>query len=352
MCSPSFALWCFVLLFVVSFSESQKNSTNVDEQSNNSTVQYDPLVNSMKNDEREMESTRYNSRENSIKNNNEMQYESCINSTKNDRKNDDSMRHEPRKHNIKNHEENNQISVEPRVNSTEINASTLQKINNFTKTEGESNSTYGMPNIYDNSSIVSHEACDSVICIQFCCPFGYRLTTQGKCVPVQGNFSFAAIFDTIDDRYKNKLFLTIHDPCVLQGFEHRFLNTNEYSFFVSGSLIYVENWNFDKFISPMSYCIAILKQNVYDVIICRQIPTLFMSVCFLVFSLFLLLTFVIYSILSRFQNVHGYTLRSHVTSLIITYAIMFSTRIFESVPTSYCIPLGTVAINYIYRMSQ
>jgi len=282
MCSPNIALWCFVLLFIVSFSESQKNSTNGDEQSNNSRVQYDPLVNSMKNDKRKMESTRCNSRENSIKNNNGMQYESYINSTKNDCNNDDSMRYEPRKHIVKNHEENNQISMESSVNSTEINDSTLQKINNFTKTEGEKNFTlYRNSNIDYNNSIVSYEACDSVTCIQLCCPFGYRLI-QGKCEAGQGNYFFPVMHNIDSENKKsNKLFLTIHDPCVSQRFEHRLLNVNEYSFFINGSLFY---WYFDKLILPTSYCLAILKQDVYDVIVCNQItvfiPITVFSYCF------------------------------------------------------------------------
>ncbi|XP_024888892.1 G-protein coupled receptor Mth2-like isoform X2 [Temnothorax curvispinosus] len=196
MCPPNIVLWCFVLLLVASFSKSQINSTNGDERSDNSMVRYHPLINSVKyfkyrNDE--MESTQCNSCKNSIKNGDEMQYESRVNSTKNaDRKNDDSMWYESREHIIKNREQSNQMSMESYANSTEINVtdSTLQKEENLTKVESESDSTpnelYGNSTTddYDNTTavIVPYKACDNVTCIQLCCPFGDNLTSRGKCV--------------------------------------------------------------------------------------------------------------------------------------------------------------------------
>ncbi|XP_071568666.1 uncharacterized protein [Temnothorax nylanderi] len=212
MCPPNIVLWCFVLLLVASFSKSQKNSTNGDERSDNSMVRYHPLISSVKyfkyrNDE--MASTQCNSCENSIKNGDEMQYESRVNSTKNtDRKNDDSMWYESREHIIKNREQSNQMSMESYANSTEINVtdSTLQKEENLTKVESESDSTpnelYGNSTTddYDNTTavIVPYEACDNVTCIQLCCPLGDNLTERGKCV-ADGpayifNFSFLSTF--------------------------------------------------------------------------------------------------------------------------------------------------------------
>jgi len=322
-------------------------------------VLYDSLISSMKyrNDKRKMEPTRCNSRENSIKNDDEMQYESCINSTKNDRKNHDSD--EPRGHIVKNYEENSQMSMESHAltlqNSTETNDSTLQEINeNLSKTEGESNSTlfhklYRNYNINYNNSIVSYEACDNVTCIQLCCPFGNRLTIQGQCVAGWGNYSFPAMHgNDFEDKKFDKLLLTVRDPCIVQGFGRRLLNANEYLFLVNGSLSHL---NPKTLILPTSYCLAILNRNIYDVIVCTsqiKLPV-YISACLLISLPFLLLTFVVYSILPELQNMHGYTLRAHVASLFITYAIMYVGQQISGLATkSYCIPLGTACVNYTY----
>jgi len=138
MCPASIVL-CLTFLLVASFSKSQDDFTNGNEQSDNST-QSDPLLNYMKYRNEEMELTRCNLHKNSIKNNNKMQYESCINSTNNNCKND-SEQYESREYIIKNHEDNNQTSMEFYANSTEINDFTLQEINeNLTKTENKNNS--------------------------------------------------------------------------------------------------------------------------------------------------------------------------------------------------------------------
>jgi len=357
MCPPNIALWCFALLLVVSFSESQENSTNGNGQSDNSTVLYDSIISSMgyRNDKREMEPTRCNSRENSIKNDDEMQYESCINSTKNDRKNHNSD--EPRGHIVKNHEENNQMESHALTlqNSTETNDSMLQEINeNLSKAEGESNSTL-FHKFYRNynTSIVSYEACNNVTCIQLCCPFGNRLTIQGQCVAGWDNYSFPAMHGN-DFEYKkfDKLFLTVHDPCIAQGFGRRLLNANGYLFLVNGSLSHL---NPNILILPTSYCLAILNRNIYDVIVCTsqiKMP-IYISACLLVSLPFLLLTFVVYSILPELQNMHGYTLRAHVASLFITYAIMYVGQQISGLATkSYCTPLGIACVNSIYITMQ
>jgi len=305
----------------------------------------------------EMETTQCNSCENSIKNDDEMQYQSII-PTKKDYKNNDSMQYNSYGHVIRNHEESNQISMESCANLTEIN-STLQEINEKfrKKAEGESNST-NSNKFYENFStddynsaisIVSFEACHDVIgvtCIQLCCPFGDSLTIQGKCVAGQGNYSFPRVFTCGNDSENtklNQLFrLTVRDPCIQNGLGRQLLDG--YVFLVNGSLFQAP----DKLISPTSYClapIAIFEQNVYDVIVCtnQTIISLYISVCLLVSLPFLLLTFVVYSILPELQNMHGYTLRAHVASLFITYAIMYfgQQNSSELAEWRYCVPLGT-----------
>ncbi|XP_071649039.1 G-protein coupled receptor Mth2-like isoform X1 [Temnothorax longispinosus] len=363
MCPPNIVLWCFVLLLVASFSKSQINFTNGDERSDNSMVRYHPLISSVKyfkyrNDE--MESTQCNSCKNSIKNGDEMQYESRVNSTKNaDRKNDDSMWYESREHIIKNREQSNQMSMESYANSTEINVtdSTLQKEENLTKVESESDSTpnelYGNSTTddYDNTTavIVPYKACDNVTCIQLCCPFGDNLTSRGKCVADgPGNYSFPRVFAyNFKGKRLNELFrLTVHDPCVLQGLERGQLNYHGYVFLNNGSLYLGPD---TPLILPTSYCVAILQRNIYDTIVCAnqiKVP-IYISACLLISLPFLLLTFIVYSILPELQNMHGYTLRAHVASLFVTYAIMyFGQQNFELSEWRYCVPLA-----YIFNFS-
>ncbi|XP_039302754.1 G-protein coupled receptor Mth2 isoform X1 [Solenopsis invicta] len=123
---PSKVLWCFVLLFVTSFSEFQENSTNGDKQND------DLFISSIKYRDNEIKPTRCVSH--FIKNDDEMEYEFYINSTKNESKDDTLKQYEARGRIIKNCEENTQISMESAANSTDINDS-IKKIENFSSIE-------------------------------------------------------------------------------------------------------------------------------------------------------------------------------------------------------------------------
>ncbi|KYM98016.1 G-protein coupled receptor Mth2 [Cyphomyrmex costatus] len=324
---PSNIVFCFVFLLVASFSKSQGDFTNGNEQSDNSTVQSDPLVNSTEYRNEEIELTQCNSHENSIKNG-EVQYESCTNSTKNNCK--------------------NQTSMESCMNSTDINNSTLQNINeNLTKTEDKNISI--SVELYQNQDKITvdtdtYKVCsdNNVTCIQLCCPLTNNLTVKGRCIyHGEENFALPNIYtfkNDSKDETLNTLFVTVRDPCVETGYGRRMLSANTYLFLTNGSL-YLSN---GEFISPKSYCFAILLRKIYDVIVCTNETKLpiYVSVCQLVSLPFLLLTFIIYSILPDLQNMHGYTLRAHVGSLFITYAIMYvGQQISGLAEKSYCVEL-------------
>lgn len=298
-----------------------------------------------------MEVILYNLRENSIKNDKQMQYEPHINSTTNDH--EDSLRYESHGRIMKIHEENNQMS---RTNSIRINDeddSTLQELSeSLAKTEGKSNSIsyeYGnsrRDNYNDSMAII--EACGNETCIQLCCPFGDRLSSERKCIVGQDNYSFPYVYQNDSENKKlDELFqLTVRDPCVLQGTAHRILNPDEYLFLSNGSL-YRDS---GELIPSTSYCLAVLDRNIYDATICMYpigFPS-YISVCLLVSLPFLLLTFVVYSILPEVQNIHSYTLRVYVASLFITNVIIYCV---QEIPVlsewKYCIPLGTACVNYI-----
>ncbi|XP_018400551.1 PREDICTED: G-protein coupled receptor Mth2-like [Cyphomyrmex costatus] len=335
---PSNIVFCFVFLLVASFSKSQGDFTNGNEQSDNSTVQSDPLVNSTEYRNEEIELTQCNSHENSIKNG-EVQYESCTNSTKNNCK--------------------NQTSMESCMNSTDINNSTLQNINeNLTKTEDKNISI--SVELYQNQDKITvdtdtYKVCsdNNVTCIQLCCPLTNNLTVKGRCIyHGEENFALPNIYtfkNDSKDETLNTLFVTVRDPCVETGYGRRMLSANTYLFLTNGSL-YLSN---GEFISPKSYCFAILLRKIYDVIVCTNETKLpiYVSVCQLVSLPFLLLTFIIYSILPDLQNMHGYTLRAHVGSLFITYAIMYvGQQISGLAEKSYCVELAYI-FNFFFLSS-
>lgn len=318
--------WCCVLLLpIAASSESLGNSTNGDEQRDNWMMRYDLFANFIKNPDEIMQLILYNLRENSTKNDDEMQHELHINSMNYSR--EDSMRYEQI---MKIHEENDQMSIESRTNST--------KVNDENKLYRNSNTDH-----YNNSiaTIVSYEACDNETCIQLCCPFDDYLTSERNCVAGQDNYAFPDIYlNDSENKKLDELFqLTVRDPCVLEGSAHHILNPNEYSLLVNGSL-YRDP---DELILSTSYCLAVLDRNVYDVIICKQqigFPT-YISVLLLMSLPFLLLTFVVYSILPQLRNIHGCTLRVHVASSFITNVIIYCVQEFPELSEwKYCIPLG------------
>ncbi|XP_025995097.1 G-protein coupled receptor Mth2 [Solenopsis invicta] len=356
MCLPSKILWCFVLLLVASSSESWENSTNGDEQNDSSTVRNDLFVSSMKYQNDEIKSTRCNSLERSIKNDDEMQYEPHINSTKNEGEDDNSKRNGSRGH-IMDCEESNQIFMESAANSTEINDSMAQEVKNHSKIESKSNSTsyeHGSSNknskIRKTIGIVSYEACHNVTCVQLCCPVRNVMMETGKCVVNKSGTYYLPRLNKYENGSDDALFsLTVHDPCLSQGFGKNLLPHNEYLFLTDGSLYQGPG----KFILPTFYCLISFKGEIYEVLVCsnqREYPV-YASACLLVSLPFLLLTFVIYSILPELQNMHGYTLRAYVASLFITYAIMYCghqvSELQEVDDKIYCITLAYI-LNFFF----
>ncbi|XP_012529833.1 G-protein coupled receptor Mth2 [Monomorium pharaonis] len=319
---------CFMLLFGVLSSESQGNSTESDDQKRNLMVQINLLESSMiySNDK----SSQHDAIKNSIKNI-EMQYKLYVNSTKNNIKNDnDWKRYESREYIKADCERSKQMELD--ANFSEINDSMLQEIEYLFKTKNESNSTSCEDeNFHTNNNIevifVSNEECDNVSCIQLCCPFTDKLTINGCVEKGNGSFFFPPFIAYANSSEHVIFNVTFHDPCVLQGFQHSLFNSKIYDFYEDGT---IGDPTTNKSISSTDYCFAIVHQNNYDVIVCNEIKKkkkkktfyLYLYGTATLISLpFLLLTFVIYSILPDLRNIHGYILRAHVASLFVFNAI-------------------------------
>ncbi|KAL6264941.1 hypothetical protein P5V15_005037 [Pogonomyrmex californicus] len=296
---PNVAFWCYIFLLIVSSMKSRGHSTNGDDHSNNSSTWYH-LGNSTRDRD------------------DKMHYEIHRNFTKNDREDSDFVLHTSHKRIMKNYEKNNE--TESYV-SREINYKivfTLQKIDeSLMKFENESNST--SYDLYENSNIddynnnitialISYKACENNSCLQLCCPFGEHLTFQKNFAAGQNNYSFPNHYENKNESENKKLDqvfqMTVYDLCNAEGYELRILEPNEYSFLNDGSLYQTPN----QIIPSTSYCLAIMKRNIYDVFVCKKLikVSLFINICLLISVPFLLLTFV-YSILLELQNIHAYT---------------------------------------------
>ncbi|KAL6264943.1 hypothetical protein P5V15_005039 [Pogonomyrmex californicus] len=334
MQSPNIALWCYIFLLVASSTESWGNFIN-DKYKKNFTMRYD-LVNSTIRDD-------------------EMPNKIHMNFTKNDRK--DSDFEWSRKLITMNFEEDNQ--TKSRANFTELNDEDnfmLQGINeNLEMIDYQNNSMlyefydFNMnyyDNKYNNNIIVldiQDELCDNGICIQFCCPLNKYLTYEGKCTPEMTTHVHELKNDYKNHELKQLLQIFIFGPCDVQGFKCYQLYPNQYTFF-NNNIFYQNSVK----ISSTRNCFTIMKENIsFDLIVCQsrnKVPII-MSVGFLVSLPFLLLTFVIYSILPKLQNMHGYTLRAYITSLFVVFLIMpFAQQISDLHKSRYCIPLA-----YIYN---
>lgn len=381
MHKQSSAFWCCTLLLVASSLELRQNSTN-DEQNDNSTVQYEVYLNSTRNREDKVELLQHNLRENSM-DNNDVQYQFHTNST-NHREDDNSTRYEFRIHST-DHEKSNHMMMELRRNSTKIddknnsvpiyrnftrtedkNLTLYELLGNLTQTESKSVLTsYEKPSKNDTENNFSHEMCDSNACIQLCCPLGDRLVKE-KCVPGGDNYPFPDVYsyatsDLLQSENKkvNELFqLVVHDPCreterfLLDPAEYP---EDEYIFLTNGSLYQPRH---EEFLESTSYCLAVVRDK-FEVTVCfesinvetiAETNQLISKPVGLIVSLpFLLVTFVVYSILPELRNMHGYTLRGYVGSLFVAYTVLVVLQLTHpnSIEYSVCITLGTAYPNYI-----
>ncbi|XP_050447943.1 G-protein coupled receptor Mth2-like isoform X3 [Cataglyphis hispanica] len=371
------AFWCGTFLLVVSSSELRQNSTR-----------YEFYTNSTRNHGDKEKLLQRNLHENSTKDNDNMQYKFHTNST-NYREDDNSTRYEFRSHSIKDHKERNQMLTELGVNSTKIddknnpmsihgnftrtkiknNFTSYEFRGNFTQIENQDNLTlyefHEKSNRNDTkNNIFPYEICDNITCIPLCCPLGDRLIEE-KCIAGKGNYPFPDVYSYVrsdslrrEDKKLDALFeLVVYDPCqqterfVLNPDDSEYPN-DEYIFLTNGSLYQPY---YKDFVPATSYCLAVVDRDKFEVTICfgnqtsdNEIPDVNHSLGIpvgLIISLpFLLVTFVVYSILPELMNMHGYTLRGYVGSLFIAYTVLVVLQLTKSDAIAYsvCIILAFV----------
>ncbi|XP_039302794.1 uncharacterized protein LOC113005085 [Solenopsis invicta] len=170
--------------------------------------------------------------------------------------------------------------------------------------------------------ISSFEECLDGTCVQLCCPLYNFMTDTGKCVANEnGTYFLPKMYIYKDGPDHPAFFVTVHDPCLSQDLGKSLLSYNEYYFLTNGSLYQGPG----KFILQRSYCLASFNLEIYEVMVCnnQKMYPIYVFACLLISLPFLLVTFVVYSILPELQNMHGYTLRAHIASLFIAYVIMY-----------------------------
>lgn len=308
MCRPNLIVWCALLLVVAYAAENQSNSTREDEQDD--TMQYEPHVNF---------TTTWNHDENS---------------TRND---EDSLQHEFYSNYTKNfHEKDSQnMPAELRDNST--------------KTNNGGNSTTSQLRPGNNSNEENSKNCNNTACIPICCELGYRMI-RDICTPDDSDYYFPEVQEI--GKKVNEIFsFIVSDPCTFGRFSLNpaFYPTDEYIILVNGS---VYQPLLDLFLDPTTYCFAIMNKSKYELTMCfdstsstveEGVDFTGIPIGILVSLPFLLLTFVVYTILPDLWNMHGYTLRGYVGSLFVAYISLVPFQLIspDGLSDAVCIGSGT-----------
>lgn len=311
MCRLHPVVRCVLLLVVTYAMEDQGNSTAEDKQDD--AAQYKSDVNFIT----------WNHDKNSTTNNKDL------------------MKHSNHKKNI--HKKSSQVTTEFRDNSTEIDDGDKFAISSELRPRNNSDK--------DNSK----QMCNSTICISICCELGYRLI-KGICTNGTGNYPFPEVYGT--NKQIDKIFqLVVSDPCQKTGrflFKPDELPEDKYVILANGS-IYQPNVNY--IIDSATYCFALIKKDKYELTTCsdgtytdtEDKGLVSITVSLIVSLPFFLLTFVVYTILPDFWNMHGYTLRGYIGSLFVSYTFLAGLQLIpsETLPEPVCAALGTAFTDYI-----
>ncbi|XP_029659264.1 G-protein coupled receptor Mth2-like isoform X1 [Formica exsecta] len=311
-------------------------------------------ANAIKNYDDEMKTVRDDLHKNFIKDvqYNDIQYEYHIKN--NNQRDNDSVQYKHVTDSIKNHVNDNQMLVELRTNSTNVNRkkdSMSQEIyRNLTMERQNDSILYGFHKFSDGDkyNIVPYKICDNITCIRLCCPLGDRLIDD-KCISGENKYYFPNVYIHMNDSWQSgnkkldELFqLIVHDPCEETK---RFLfdsdnNSTRYIFFANGSL-YLPYY--DTFVESTSYCLAVVNRDKFVMTICLETYNKLINkkinesmnniidddilddvifICLRIISmLFLLTTFLVYSILPEVRNIHAFMLRRYSGLMFVTYMI-------------------------------
>ena len=189
-----------------------------------------------------------------------------------------------------------------------------------------------------------------------CCENGYRLGLN-SCIETNGtSFRFPALYHAVDltliDAAPNPrryFHLFVRDPCV----DHQRYkltpdeNPSDAFMLLDNGSIYMEN---EGSILRENYCLGIVDTELFDVVLCFDSEdkkdvklTVVFPVGLIVSVPFLFATFLVYTLIPEFKNMHGRTLRGYIGSLIVAYVILAVVQISpqQQISDPLCIVFGT-----------
>ena len=218
--------------------------------------------------------------------------------------------------------------------------------------------------------------CISRNCVRKCCPPGHHFNERYKCWPLNGSIGVDILTEPgdvlhpdirkLDEDfyviYKTKC-LTPH-PTLSIGTGKNTIAGESYKILPNGTLVMVKNktnvWNETESntytYEPERYCFdhaslengtvfvtcqskaAVQKEQVEDVMRWSETAANWLSV------IFLILTFIVYSLFSSLRNLHGKTLMAYVVCLAVAYTflpLMKHAEFQNQIEDNACIALGT-----------
>ncbi|XP_032664897.1 probable G-protein coupled receptor Mth-like 3 [Odontomachus brunneus] len=222
----------------------------------------------------------------------------------------------------------------------------------------DGNSTTSQLRLGSNSNETNSKNCNETVCIPICCELGYRIIND-ICTPDDSEYDFPEVHET--GKKVNEVFpLFVSNLCVKgHYFDSVLYPEDKYIILTNGSVQTLLNSSID----PTSYCFAVMNNSKYELIMCYDITftTVDKLVQFtLVFIgtfvslLFLLLTFVVYTILPDLWNMHGYILRGYIGSLFFAHISLVPHKLIPDKP--YVLPdaicIGSAFIAYFSDMAS
>ncbi|XP_029175001.1 probable G-protein coupled receptor Mth-like 3 isoform X2 [Nylanderia fulva] len=377
-------LCCGLFLLIISSSKPQRNYSNNEDESHNSTVRYETYADSATIYSDEIKPMRYDLYEKFTDDTeyNEMEYEFSTISTNIDRENVDSKLSKLRRRFAHNHENDDELMYS-HINSTNVdheeNSTSLEVYDNLLeKNNSMSNKVFENSIKYSNeSNIVPYETCHNITCIQFCCSLGSVMRLNDtKCVLKEMKYVFPNVYEYANDSTQNKskrvdeyFQLTVYDPCLeMQRYVVPDGHQYEYKIFANGSIYFTF---LEKFVELYCLVVFLERGNRFEVTYCSEHsveleihdlePTFeyiwktrikhIYSSLLLVCSLFYLAIFLVYSILPELRNEHGFLLCnfSAVSSIVIIIEAVRVLKIKEDVSYLLCITIAF--LEYYFSVS-
>ena len=225
-------------------------------------------------------------------------------------------------------------------------------------------------NIVNGSESVNETVecpCLTRACLPLCCPFGNRVG-RNECIPLdnKSDIKFPALHDPeTREPHPGKLRIENYhvftwDPC--RGGDRYRLQPeetaeDEFKFLANGSIYRTYQ---DDVIDFTNYCLGVVDEDSYSVVLCfddmesdgsdTEAANSRIAVAFpvgMILSVpFLLITFLVYSVIPELKNMHGATLRGYVGPLIVAYTLLAVVQIApqEKIPDTLCILMGIFII--------